>query len=59
MIHTIGESAGKVWRFLNEKGEANMIQLFQGVDADWNLILQAIGWLVREDKLRIKKKGQH
>jgi hypothetical protein len=39
VIHTIGESAGKVWRFLNEKGEANMIQLFQGVDADWNLIL--------------------
>ena len=57
MIQSIGETAGKVWEFLNEKGEANIIQLMQGVEADAGLILQAIGWLAREDKIRIEKKG--
>jgi Winged helix-turn-helix domain (DUF2582) len=59
LIQSIGETAGKVWDFLNQKGEANIIQLMQGVEADAGLILQAIGWLAREDKLRIEKKGQY
>lgn len=58
MIQEIGETAGKVWKFLNEKGEANLTQLKKGVKADLNSILQAIGWLAREDKLRIEKKGR-
>jgi len=57
LIQSIGETAGKVWEFLNEKGEANIIQLMQGVEADAGLILQAIGWLAREDKISIEKKG--
>jgi Winged helix-turn-helix domain (DUF2582) len=59
MIQSIGDTAGKVWEFLDEKGEANIIQLMQGVEADAGLILQAIGWLAREDKLRIEKKGEY
>jgi len=59
MIQSIGETAGKVWKFLNEKGEANIIDLIKGVEADSGLILQAIGWLAREDKLRIEKKGPY
>jgi hypothetical protein len=59
MIQSIGDTAGKVWKFLNEKGEANLSQLKKRVKADPNLILQAIGWLAREDKLRIEKKGRH
>jgi hypothetical protein len=58
MIRAIGETAGKVWRFLDEKGEANLTQLRKGVKADPNLILQGIGWLAREDKLQIGKKGR-
>jgi hypothetical protein len=58
MINAIGDTAGKVWRFLEEKGEANLSQLKKAVAADSNLILQAIGWLAREDKLRIEKKGR-
>ena len=59
MIESIGDTAGKVWQFLNEKGEANIIDLIKGVEADSGLILQAIGWLAREDKLRIEKKGPY
>jgi len=58
MVQTIGEVAGKVWKFLDEKGEANLNQLKKGVKADPNLILQAIGWLAREDKLLIEKRGR-
>jgi hypothetical protein len=57
MIQSIGETAGKVWQFLNDKGEANIIQLMKGVEADSSLIFQALGWLAREDKLFIEKKG--
>ncbi len=56
MIHSIGETAGKVWKFLEEKGEANITQLKKGVKADPNLILQSIGWLAREGKLHIEHK---
>jgi len=59
MIHSIGETAGKVWTFLNEKGEATLSQLKKGVKADPTLILQGIGWLARENKLRIEKKGRY
>lgn len=58
MLYEIGETAGKVWMFLNQKGESNLNQLKKGVRADPNLILQAIGWLAREEKILIEKKGR-
>ncbi len=56
MIDQIGEIAGKVWMFLKQNGESNLNQLKKGIKADPNLILQAIGWLAREDKILIEKK---
>jgi hypothetical protein len=58
MIHLIGETAGKVWKFLNEHGEANLNQIKKKVKADPNLILQAVGWLAREEKIQITNKGR-
>lgn len=58
MIYEIGETAGQVWKFLDQKGEANLNQLKKGIKADPNLILQALGWLAREDKLHVEKKGR-
>ncbi len=58
MIDSIGNTAGKVWKFLDEKGETNLAQLKKGVKVDPNLIMQAIGWLAREDKLLIEQKGR-
>ena len=58
MKHPIGETAGKVWKFLDEEGEATLNQMKKGIKADPNLILQAIGWLAREDKLIIEKKDR-
>ena len=59
MIPKIGQTAGMVWKFLEDKGEANLTQLKKGVKADPNLVLQAIGWLAREDKLQIQKKERY
>ena len=59
MIQSIGETAGKMWEFLNERGEANIIELMKGIGADASLIFQAIGWLAREDKLLIAKKEDY
>jgi Winged helix-turn-helix domain (DUF2582) len=59
MIPNIGETAGKVWKFLEEKDEATLTQIKKAVKADPNLILQAIGWLAREDKLQIEKKERY
>jgi hypothetical protein len=58
MIHSIGKTAGKVWEFLKKNGEANLNQIKKNVRDDPNLILQALGWLAREEKLRIEKKGR-
>jgi len=58
MIYEIGETAGQVWKFLDQKGEANLNQLKKGIKADPNLILQALGWLAREDKLHVEEKGR-
>ena len=58
MILKIGETAGKIWKFLEDKREASLAQIKKGVKEDPNLILEAIGWLAREDKLRIEKKGR-
>ena len=58
MVNQIGEVAGKVWMFLEKNGESNFNQLKKGIKADFNLILQAIGWLAREDKILIEKKGR-
>jgi Winged helix-turn-helix domain (DUF2582) len=60
MVHLIGEAAGKVWSYLDQNGGSNLTQIKKGVKGDANLILQAIGWLAREDKLNIeKKRGSH
>ncbi len=58
MINAIGDTAGKIWKFLDQKGEATLSQIQKGTKGNPNTVLQAIGWLAREDKLEIKTKGR-
>ena len=46
----IGDTAGKIWHLLNEKGLVSFSELTGQID-DPQLVLQAIGWLSREGKL--------
>jgi hypothetical protein len=57
MVNLIGETAGKVWGFLQKHGEADLKQIKKGLKVDSDLISQAIGWLAREDKLVIEHRG--
>jgi predicted ArsR family transcriptional regulator len=53
-IEQIGETAGLVWRALSENGPLSLAKLAKEVDVPKELVLQAIGWLAREDKIHIE-----
>lgn len=57
-ITQIGETAGAVWHALNENGPLSLAKLTKVVEAPRDLILQAIGWLAREDKIEIEETGR-
>jgi hypothetical protein len=54
-VHQIGETAGLIWHVLNEQGPQSVAKLAKEIEAPRDLILQAIGWLAREDKLEIEE----
>jgi hypothetical protein len=57
MIDQIGESAGAVWRHLNEHGASAPQQINEFLKLDETLFLMAIGWLAREGKLVFEGEG--
>ncbi len=52
-IEQIGAAAGKVWHALDEHGPLSQAKLVKEVDLPRDLVMQAVGWLAREDKLTI------
>ncbi|HNR67604.1 MAG TPA: winged helix-turn-helix domain-containing protein [bacterium] len=58
MIVKIGETAGQIWHFLNQVGESSLTQIKKEIDADDFLITAAIGWLARENKVKIDRSGR-
>ena len=59
MSEVIGDTAGKVWQFLQSNGAATSNQIQKGIKADTALTNQAIGWLAREHKLAIDHKKRY
>lgn len=54
MIEDIGKTAGEIWTFLNSQSEAvNLAKLRKNISAPTNILMMALGWLAREDKLYI------
>lgn len=54
-VEQIGQTAGLVWHTLNDNGPLTVAKLVKAVDAPRDAVLQAIGWLAREDKLWIEE----
>ena len=52
-IEQIGTTAGVVWQTLNEKGPLSFTKLAKAVGGSRDLLMQAVGWLAREDKINI------
>ena len=54
----IGETAGMVWRVLSESGPVSMAKLVKKVGQPRDLVMQALGWLARENKILIEDQGR-
>ena len=58
LLKQVGETAGRVWSVLHEKGPQSLNSLKRSVKAPADILLMSIGWLAREDKLAIEQKGR-
>jgi len=57
-VARIGETAGTVWHVLSENGPLAMTKLVKVVGQPQNTVMLALGWLAREDKIRIEEEGR-
>ncbi|MGH1366156.1 MAG: winged helix-turn-helix domain-containing protein [Calditrichia bacterium] len=58
MANLIGTTAGELWQYLEENGETTLATLKKKVSGGSDLVNQAIGWLARENKLEVIRKGR-
>lgn len=57
-VARIGDTAGMVWQYLDLHGPMSVTGLAQEFDAPRDLVMQAIGWLAREEKVEISESGR-
>ena len=57
-VASIGETAGVVWCALSENGGMTMAKLIKVVGEPRDNVMQALGWLAREDKIDIVEEGR-
>ena len=58
-VEEIGHAAGEVWGALSTgNGGVSLAALKKSVDAPADLVLLALGWLAREDKIEIDASGR-
>ncbi len=53
----IGFSAGQIYDYLNNNGESTFAKMKKELDLKGNFADLGLGWLAREDKVTISKKG--
>lgn len=53
----IGQSAGQIYNYLNSNGESTFSKMKKELDLKGNFADLGLGWLAREDKIEISKKG--
>ena len=58
MLHSIGESAGKLWHYLNENPLSTLEEAAKSLKLKGNALAMAAGWLAREDKLEFQVDGK-
>ena len=58
MLDTIGNSAGKIWQYLDQNGSASVTKITNETGINKNDVQRAIGWLLKEDKLSIEVVGR-
>jgi hypothetical protein len=58
IVMQIGEVAGRVWTALSENGPVSLAKLVKMVGEQRDTVMQAVGWLAREDKIAIEDQGR-
>ena len=58
MKEKVIEIAGKTWRYLGQNGETNVAKLGKALQEKDAIVLQALGWLAREDKINYSIKNR-
>ena len=58
MKEKVIEIAGKTWRYLGQNGETNVAKLGKALKEKDAIVLQALGWLAREDKIDYSIKNR-
>jgi hypothetical protein len=56
MSEQVGLLAGKIWNFLNASGEVPVLVLKTKLGVPNSLLYLALGWLLREEKIYIKRE---
>lgn len=59
MITEIGITAGDIWHYLDEHGEATFSQLASSIDRPRDLLFMSLGWLAREGHIILNKEGDN
>ena len=57
-LDQIGEAAGVIWQHLNQNGPTSLTKLVRDLGLHRDVVMQALGWLAREDKLSIDDEGR-
>ena len=52
-IERIGCAAGDIWQLLEVEGPLSINRIINGIDAPRDVVMQALGWLARENKISI------
>jgi hypothetical protein len=58
IVAHVGETAGRVWQALADGGPMSMARVVKAAGEPRDTVMQAIGWLAREDKLVIEDQGR-
>ena len=54
----IGETAGQIWHLLDSTGPKSISALVKEIEAPRDLVMQALGWLAREEKISIDEQAR-
>ena len=54
MSNTVGNTAGKIWKYLEENGPTSIAKMTRETKIDEKNIQRGIGWLAQEGKVSIE-----
>lgn len=57
-VKQIGQTAGIIWHLLDEKAPLSLAQVIKQTGESRDLVMLALGWLAREDKVVIDSESR-